>query len=471
MLTAFRLDSACATKDPSRIPFRSPRSALEASSRRPPPRLAALTRQASARLVQKLRGVTRAASETGGAGSVSGIDSARQRAWHSRALEPPRQVLGSGGVDPWNEYVQWNEYHDDFLHTPGRSASPPGASRRDGRPGASLDSSSRRRSSGRPKKKGAVTGRKPGRAGGRGKANELPALKGAERRPERGAPAPPPATASTATAGAEVPGGAQTPTEAQALPAVQGALPAAKTLPAVHAPTEAEALQAKEEARAAAVESKRLAFWAAQERRRCWSVPLARNLSAMPWLGARETGLDAAIAMARSLGRTPLLVDPQGLAAAYLAQRQAVHLDVKQWLVDERLGVRSHALVMKEARKQLVHAMRAGRPLHVAFGSCTADFITRYSADDTLPLSIFDQRVVEALAEFTGEGADDLWEDPRHPFSQALRPNDLELNGRFSVGEGFEVIVSTQLDEEVFASRLALSVPLLRLQPMAPAPW
>lgn len=326
-------------------------------------------------------------------------------------------------------------------------------------------------SSGANKKSGA-SGRKPGGASGRKKC-KLPALEGADPRPARSplvVSAPLPATmmpATTGTAAAGLPE-AEALAEAEARPeAAAAAMAEAET---ESLPTEAEALQAEAEARAAAVEAKRSAFWAAQEQRLCWSVPLARNISVMPWLGAHESGLDAAIAKAHSLGRTPLLIDCEGRAAAYLARRQAVLLDARQMVADERLGVRSHALVMKEARKALVQAMKAGRPLHVSLASGTADFVTHFSGADTLPLAIFDRRVVEALADFTGDGAD-LWQHTLHPFAQALRPNDLELDGRFSVREGFEVVASTQLDEDAFASRLALSIPLPKMQPIVPTPW
>jgi len=377
---------------------------IKNESVRAPDSLPRLVRQASAKLVQKLRAATRAASEAVGA-----------------------DVVCSGDVS---------------------KSDPDRVDRRSHR--NSDNGTARRHSATRPKRKSAVNGRTPGRASGRQK-NKLPALEATERRSERSSLgcAPLPATTGTATAEPEP-------------------LPEAESLPEL---TEAEALQAEAEAHAAAVESKRTAFWAAQEQRRCWSVPLARNLSEMPWLGPHEMGLDSAIATARSLGRTPLLIDSGGGTTAYLARRKAVNLDVKKMVADERLGARSHALVMKEARKMLVLAMKTGRPLHIALASSTADFVTHYSGDDTLPLSIFDQSVVGSLAGFTGDGADDLWEAQNHPFSQVLRPNDLELNGRFYVGDGFAVIVSTQLDENAFAGRLALSIPLPKMQPIVPLSW
>lgn len=385
------------TNESARAPDHVPRLARQAS--------ASFARQASAKLVQKLRAATRAASEAVAAdgvrrGNISSVDTDR---------------------------VDRHRNSDS-----GRA-------------------SQRHSSTNRPKKKGAVNGRTSGRASARQK-NKLPALETTERRSERsslGACAPLPAMTGTSNADAE-------------------ALPEAESLPEL---TEAEALQAEAEAHAAAVESKRSAFWAAQEQRKCWSVPLARNLSEMPWLRPHESGLDAAIATAHSLGRTPLLVDSGGGTAAYLARRKAVHLDVKKMVADERLGARSHALVMKEARKALVLAMKTGRALHIALAGSTADFVTHYSGDDTLPLSIFDQRVVGSLADFTGDGAADLGQALDHPFSRVLRPNDLELNGHFHVADGFEVIVSTQLDESTFAGRLALSIPLPKMQPIAPLSW
>jgi len=199
---------------------------------------------------------------------------------------------------------------------------------------------------------------------------------------------------------------------------------------------------------------------------------MVRDLSQMPFLSEGETGLDAAIAHAHKMGRTALLIDGSGRGTVdgLFAQRAEV-LDAKRMWQDEKTGERTHAQVMKDARKTLVSAMARGRPFVISLTNAAPDFVTRYSADDSLPLSIFDRAVVAALADFTGEGSLDLWESGLHPFAKLLRPNDLEMNGQFHVREGFRVIVTSQLDVASFASRLALSVPLLKMQAIAPVPW
>jgi len=229
---------------------------------------------------------------------------------------------------------------------------------------------------------------------------------------------------------------------------------------------------AKEEHDGETSEMRRAAFWASREGRSCWSVPMVRDLSQMPFLAGGESGLDAAIAHAHSLGRTPLLLDEsgRGMVDAHFAQRAEV-LDAKRMWQDEKTGARTYAQVMKEARKMLVQAMKHGRPFVIALTNAAPDFVTRYTADDSLPLSVFDRDVVAKLADFTGEGGLDLWESTLHPFAKLLRPNDLELDGTFHVREGFQVIVTSQLDASSFASRLALSVPLLKMQAIVPTVW
>lgn len=219
-------------------------------------------------------------------------------------------------------------------------------------------------------------------------------------------------------------------------------------------------------------EAQRSAFWASREGRDVWSVPMARDLSQLPFLADGETGLDAALAHAHKLARTPLLIDGSGRGTvdAHYIQRAEV-LDAKRMWQDEKTGARTHAQVMKEARKALVAAMRDGRPFVVSLTNAAPDFVTRYSSEDSLPLSIFDRGVVAQLSDFTGDGSLDLWESRLHPFAKLLRPNDLDMSGHFHVREGFQIIVTTQLDVSSFASRLALSVPLLKLQAIAPVLW
>jgi len=50
-------------------------------------------------------------------------------------------------------------------------------------------------------------------------------------------------------------------------------------------------------------------YFAAQEAKKWWVVPLERDLSKMPWLARGETCMRSAVVHARSVGRTPLLVD------------------------------------------------------------------------------------------------------------------------------------------------------------------
>lgn len=218
----------------------------------------------------------------------------------------------------------------------------------------------------------------------------------------------------------------------------------------------------------ARLDASREAFWQAREEEQCWVVPLGRDLATMPWLSHRSVGVLEAMQRARLHGRTPLLVDNTAHRAVdtFFAYRAVQVLELKEMVVDEHTGRRSHAEVMENARQRLVNAMRYGQTLYVRLSNTVPALRTRYTAADTLPLAILDHAVVAALLPFTGIVADNL-ADSEHPLARVLREADTE-HGHFSVRPGFDVVVSTHLAAEGVAEALASALPMELLQPISP---
>lgn len=232
------------------------------------------------------------------------------------------------------------------------------------------------------------------------------------------------------------------------------------------------------------------AYWATQDEEHagCWVVPLGRDLARMPWLKQSadegETCLDSAIARARSLEKTPLLLDSAQATHVdeLYTSRGAVVLDASVMLSDERAQKRTHEQVMRDSREALIVAMREGRTLYIRLERTVTDFSgDQYCSDDAFPFSVFDQRVVAQLAPFTGAVAAQRYEadvhgvwhglwGSEHPFASVLREKDRDPLGRFTVGDGFAVVVSTQKEKKDFKEALSSSLPLLRLQPIQPMP-
>ena len=248
-----------------------------------------------------------------------------------------------------------------------------------------------------------------------------------------------------------------------------------------------------------------------------WSVSM-RNKN--PWDADGETGMTSAMAFARTLGLTPLLIDntatskvdefwtKQGELTAAAATAAAVAaadtvygststevaataplvppskptevLEAWAFLQDEKLGTRTKALIIKEARRQLVSAMRHGRILYVRLKSKAVDF-THYSDDDSLPMaSIFDQRVATELAKYT-TGTAECAEEARnntidnhglfeadHPWAKCIKEGDLDNEGNFFVAPGFGVVVGTTMDREMYVENLRIAFSLHRFQPIQP---
>jgi len=127
----------------------------------------------------------------------------------------------------------------------------------------------------------------------------------------------------------------------------------------------------------------RIAFWRTRDAHHCWVVPMDHELSMMPFLSQlrKETGMAAAIAHARTKGRTALLIDASDrnvVDKCYIKQPGAIVLDVKCMFFDETQGLRTHGKVMIDARKALVTAMKEGNVFYVQLSNSVPHFYERY---------------------------------------------------------------------------------------------
>jgi hypothetical protein len=200
------------------------------------------------------------------------------------------------------------------------------------------------------------------------------------------------------------------------------------------------------------------------------------NVRRMPWLADGETGMGVARARARQQGKTPLIVDPSADSVVdhhfAFGGVPAKVLDARAMFEDEAQGTRTRNQVMKDARKLLVEAMREGKTFYIQLHQRhKTDFAGGlYSDNETLPLAVFDQRVVDTLEPFyaDSEEAKDLFGSD-HPLAAVLRPPDCEMStGRFVVARGFEVVVGTLKAVDDFERDLRNVIPMMRLQPIWP---
>ena len=239
------------------------------------------------------------------------------------------------------------------------------------------------------------------------------------------------------------------------------------------------------------VEQRKAQHWAQMEPKEVWGPIVLRRK--MPWNADGEDALTEAMARAQSLGKTPLLLDPSSAAdeteldkylketaaevrgraparsaqvpaarlvragAAPRAARGAQVLDAAKMVADEASEARSRQTVMKDARKQLVAAMKAGALFAVRIGGKPIHFTgDGLNGDDTLPLSVFDARKVAELAPYkaaaakvekTDLDADNLrgLAESGHPWSAVLREMDLDNELSFVVGDAFRVAATTSI--------------------------
>jgi hypothetical protein len=247
---------------------------------------------------------------------------------------------------------------------------------------------------------------------------------------------------------------------------------------------EAEVAAAMEAAMAPAMtlEQKEAAFWEAQESQPLWKVPFGLNRDRMPWAADGTTGMSMAIARARAHGKTPLIVDPSfgSIADSYFVapELEAKVLKARYMFEDEQQQKRTHGEVMNDTRKLLVDAMREGKIFYIQLDKKVTDFAGgNYSAKDTLPMAVFDQREVAKLEPYYPDnpriGTDPSWTGlwkSDHPFAQVLRDGDLDMKGRFFVHPEFEVVICTLKKPDEFLVDLRNSMPMGRLQPILPLP-
>ena len=210
-----------------------------------------------------------------------------------------------------------------------------------------------------------------------------------------------------------------------------------------------------------------LEFWEKQAELSCWKVPFLRDLSRMPFLPPGMTGMDCAIARARSMGKTPLLLDTtdKKIVDAHIMKLDHLQaLDAKNMFLDEKWARRTHKQVMGDTRALLVEAMRDGLLFYIRLEAAVVDFANgNYTGEDTFPLAIFDQSEVSDLKRYTGPDGLDLWESP-NAFSKVLRHNDLDRNGAFRLQPGFGVLICTHISRAEYKESLELSLSLPKCQ-------
>ena len=211
-------------------------------------------------------------------------------------------------------------------------------------------------------------------------------------------------------------------------------------------------------------------FWQACEKSDCWTVPMGRDLSAMPWLPHRSCGLLEALARSRRLRRrTALLIDSTTNRAVdtFFMYRPTQVIEAKMMVMDEHQGKRSLAQIREAARRSFVNAMRYGQILLVRMSNTAARFKDRYSDPKTFPLAIFDHEIVDGLMrQYSGAAGDNLYQSS-HPLAACLREDDTD-HGFFTVRQGFEVVVSTHFARDSFAGYLENCLPMEKLQPIEP---
>jgi len=218
------------------------------------------------------------------------------------------------------------------------------------------------------------------------------------------------------------------------------------------------------------VEERKAEYWGKLEKQRVWNVTLNKRYA---WHAAGEESLGEAIARAQANGKTPLLVDgsklkvpgaiyePTRLDEWFIAAGAEV-LEARKMVEDEVTETRSRAQALKEARKQLILAMREGCTMYVRLGPKNTSFAgpDAYRFDETpddpdpdvhKPMDIFNAQTVASLGPHTSGACEKpatLWKSS-HPLARVLRENELDLkHSEFICGQGFGVVVSTQLPIE-----------------------
>jgi len=191
-------------------------------------------------------------------------------------------------------------------------------------------------------------------------------------------------------------------------------------LPEETAPEDDDALS--DEHKAARAE-----FWRKVEERSCWSVPMGREESLMPWLARSATGLTEAIRRARERGKTVLLVDNSRdrVVDTFYRYRHAQVIETKKMVLDENRGARTRGQIMEDLRQRLVCAMRYGQTLYFRMSNTACNIVSKYSSEVQLPLALFDHAVVQQLDLYTGERGENL-HCSAHPLARVLRQEDTE---------------------------------------------
>jgi len=254
------------------------------------------------------------------------------------------------------------------------------------------------------------------------------------------------------------------------------------------------------------LEEREKAHWDKCDKQKVWEIALMKR---MPWNREGENQLLDAIAHARAMGKTPLLLDqtkdamPKGDGQTnldrFFIERKAEVLDAVAMNADVKTEKRGKPQVMKEARKQLVAAMKNGVELYVQMKSKAVVFTGEgssdaFTAEDTLPRAIFDARQLltsqttfvdqssgtsyHCLAPYVAGSAaceerkrNDTMStglrDSSHPLSKVVYEADHDpQTGHFYVKEGFGVCVCTTFTEDIYADRLGSAVPMMRFQVM-----
>ena len=234
-------------------------------------------------------------------------------------------------------------------------------------------------------------------------------------------------------------------------------------------------------------------YWKKMEANEVWQITLGRKHG---WNEGDEDALTEAMARARANGKTPLLLDQtpnqkSGFTRLddYLMRADAAEVLEAKQMFDDRVAEKSHDVIMKGARKQLVEAMKQGKAFYVRLGAqarCVAFTGEKsFNGDDTLPLAIFDAPTVATSLQYTEEaqakarahaGSSDAaaaeaqaqenhgLHKSGHALDKVLREPDLDYNGNFFVGAGFSVVAAAQLSEESYKEQLMLNFPLGRMQ-------
>jgi hypothetical protein len=213
------------------------------------------------------------------------------------------------------------------------------------------------------------------------------------------------------------------------------------------------------------------------EEKQAWHVRVGRK---NPWGAEGDDQLSDAMAYARTIGLTPLLIDnspKQAIDSKFESDERAVVLNARQMHEEHKKGERSKEELFKDARKQLVLAMKQGKTFYVELKDKITDMTSDgYTSADHLPLGMFDQREVTKLSAYFAGAANQvgndldkvshgLWEAD-HPLAKVLRPGDLDYDGNFIVGGDFCVVVCTQIKAAEVREKLSTSLPLMRFQPI-----